>query len=61
MKFNWNSAIAAVGLLAQDESIKKDIVGKGYRVKRQPKNKGRNVFTITLTEGDYNPEQENDA
>lgn len=57
MRFAWNSAVAAVGLMAGDQSVKGPITGDGYTIKRNPKKKGKQQFVIILTEGEYGEEE----
>lgn len=53
MRFNWNGAVATVGLMADQPEVKSPITGKGYTVKRNPKKGKKQQFVIVLTEGDY--------
>lgn len=60
MRFNWNKAIGAAALLADDPSIKGPINGEGYQVKRNPKKGKKQQLVLIVTEGEYGEEQNNE-
>lgn len=58
MRFNWNAAIQAAALMADQPDMKGPLSGRGYTVKRNPKKGKKQQLVLIVTEGDYSEESE---